>query len=486
MDIEDIILNLKIISDEVAKLKEEKEDDVSFFNEVGKNAKLAGTYPFSRHILTTKDEVVRQNYIAALLALAEKNEDVDARQQQLLYIYRIIASYDDKICIREYLTKSKKTDSDFWDCLIELFDDETKLCFSVDSLALIMFDYGKAEYEMLSGVLQAFKYSREKVKTLCSIAKIIVEQKVDDFLNMLNSPNSINASYWAGYYSASGYDYIATDFEDVLALSGNVLISNASIKIYDDILDLDKIKAESFEFHDCKFKFIRGMKSSKKVIFKKCTFENGTLPEDQAKNGLSDSFAKKDETASEPFIAGENMEFTECNFKIVTTGVPILELKDSNIISCRFDECDGKKMPEIYLFNFENSLISDTVFYKCSSCTDKENRKCTTGGIIHMRKSTLENCTLEHCRIRGESNFGRGAEYKMYIVRAYNSGITDSYFSFCMCDSCYDLKKNETSYIVGLTDSGDINNTFTECVSEHYNYGDRSGSKHDVGNIEED
>ena len=168
MDISQIISTLQTLSDEVAKL-EQKPIQATPYDEVKELVKIANTYPFSNHILTEKSESIRMNYIATLLALIEDTADETVRTQQLLYIYRIIASYDPNINIRDYIIKSLKTDNDFWDDLIELFDYETSFIFAVDMLALGMLDTSDSNknlYESLSSILQAFKFDKKTIKKI--------------------------------------------------------------------------------------------------------------------------------------------------------------------------------------------------------------------------------------------------------------------------------------------------------------------------------
>lgn len=478
MDISQIISTLQTLSDEVAKL-EQKPIQATPYDEVKELVKIANTYPFSNHILTEKSESIRMNYIATLLALIEDTADETVRTQQLLYIYRIIASYDPNINIRDYIIKSLKTDNDFWDDLIELFDYETSFIFAVDMLALGMLDTSDSNknlYESLSSILQAFKFDKKTIKKIALVSKSIIEQNFSALIEKTSKDDNINHGSLLGYYSSIDYQNITSDFFGAAKLNGKLLIANAKIKNHTTIIELDKFAADEICFYNCEFDFIRGIKSnSKKVKFEKCSFD---------KNDFDKNRAKKEEQ-SYPFIQGGKMQFENCTFTNCNSNYAILDLKDSKIIDCEFENCNGSGLIRQYFFLLTSCDVALCTFKNCNADTDSPSRSNTIGGFIFIKNGKMNKCTFNRCYANGHSGYGKYSHYHMQIVRAINTNINNCEFISCGCYGVDGWQKCAENYILALTNSPEKNNKFDkDCSAYHYNYDERRSS-YNIGIIEE-
>ena len=135
MDINQIVALLNQVTDAVHSLKIASTQTVS--EDVDERTiLLAKQYPIKGHYLVGKTDIVKKYYVGFLLAFCNSISDESLEQSKMYHICRIIASYDCNVNLKEYIAHSLKVDTNTIHNLIEVFDFEAVICFSVDLLIL--------------------------------------------------------------------------------------------------------------------------------------------------------------------------------------------------------------------------------------------------------------------------------------------------------------------------------------------------------------
>lgn len=199
MEIEQIANTLKELTKEIEKLKDQPEKvEKTTVEQEQKIKSIAKAYPIKGHILTKSQEIVRNDYIAALLSVFAEDGDEKLRTQRKILIYRIIASFDKELDASEYTAKSMKIDAKFWDRFMEEMSFEEKNCFLVDAILLGMYDVSskREKYKIVSEVLQISGLIQEDIKNAAEIAYAIMRQDFHTFLNLVNKNLGFSAFLW--------------------------------------------------------------------------------------------------------------------------------------------------------------------------------------------------------------------------------------------------------------------------------------------------
>ena len=484
MTIEQIVVLLKQLTEEVQKLKKTP-DTKTEYQEYSKIIALAQRYPFKGHVLVNKSDVVKKYYITTLLSISNSENNNNLSKEQQLYICRIIASYDSQINIKEYITQSLKVDIEYFNNLAEVFDFETTVCFAVDLMVLSLFQkegFKEKTCEQISDILQLLKINKETILKTACIAKSIATQDFTQLMQLIEATDKINYSSFLAYYPEITYKNIVKNIADIKDIPGNILIANAKIFNYQDLIDLNEYKADKISFFNCCFNNIRGFKGNKQVIFDGCNFENNIFNEN-TNTGIFGLFGGVKGEDNYTFIKGDEIIFKDTIFTNIRVSKNILDLTNSNIENCKFINCQGLDVPCSYLIQMNTGEIKNSVFENCSIKTNREDRNITTGGIVLITNGIFKNNNLTKCSSKGESGYGSYAKFKMQIVKAINAKVENCCFNegYCSSDDSYD--KGVTSYILGLKNSTEYNNEFKDCSSYHYDYGEIRSS-HNVGIFE--
>ena len=351
MDINQIVEMLKQVSDAVSKLKIESENENNLIDEGKKLAKIAGKFPISKHILDSKDELIRYGYIASLISLfADKGNDI-VKRQRMLYIYRIIAAYDKDVEITEYITRSLKVDSEFWDRFLGVLDSETAFCFAVDVLILGMLDTNSSKrnkYDEISDILQVLGLDKTRINKAARVSRAVMEQDFDQMISQIDSSDNINYSNFLGYYENMVFTNIANNIDDGSIYAGKVLIANAKVSNREEIINLDEWAADEICFNGCMFEHIRGIKADNKTIsFERCTFDGNIIHTTTRTGILGGIYTEFEEDYV--FITGSNLKFIKSRFVNCNVSKRLLGLSNSEITECEFTDCQGQKMPCTYV-----------------------------------------------------------------------------------------------------------------------------------------
>ena len=487
MNIDEIASILKQVSDEVAKMKSESDKPAADINQEDKLLRLAKEYPITSHVLRDCAENVRYDYIAVLMSLFDIHGNEQLRLQRMLLIYRIIASFDNKINISDYVVRSMKVDIKYWDSFLTTLDSRTAFSFAVDVLLLGMYDVSstkRKKYEEISDILQFLKLERALINKAAKIAKAIMEQDFDCLLQQIEPSDDMNYSCFLGYFTSIPYNGIANNLESAGKMKGNVLVANAVVSHCKEFINLDNYAANDICFRGCTFEFIRGIRSkNKRVTFEDCSFNGNAFEVTERSGGFG--FFRSSYTECEKdyvFIQGNNFKFIKSKFADCKASKSLLNVSDSELTECKFVNCSGQNMNRSYLFDLKATRVYNSKFSNCRIETKTEG--APIGGIAVITNGSVHNCDFNNCTSYGDSSYGSYGHYYMRIICAENSKISKCSFKQCCCRTDDSSNRTVENYIIGLKNSKEENNEFINCESYHYHYSDR-GSSHNVGNVKD-
>ena len=279
MDIDEIVRTLRQLITEVEKLKNNNSSKDDILIE-GKIAKVVKEYPIKGHILCNLGEKERIDYISMLLFLSDTDFE-ELRLKRRMMIYRIIASFDEKIDISEYITKSLKINKKMIEEFIDLLGCSVKCCFIVDLMILILMDKvnsSKDELNMIADVIELMGLKKNIVSQVTSISKSIIIQDFSLFCRQCIDGSEIEYDRFLGYFEGVDYTGIATNYFEAVDLPGRILVLNTKLNNINDYINIDEFEADNVEFKLCNFINIRGIRSnSKKLIFDSCYFQGNVL-----------------------------------------------------------------------------------------------------------------------------------------------------------------------------------------------------------------
>lgn len=488
MKVDEIVKMLNIISEEVMSLKEKNQKECAEKEENSLKKyetmyRTARSYPIKTHLIKNYDERIQKMYLSSLIYLFQDNTNENLFWKRRLLIYRILASVDNKLEIDEYVAQSMKIDSRYLDEFIEDTDRKVKNSFVVDMLLLLSLDNEnskRSDFETVTDVIQYFQISKEELRHLSDIAKSILQQEFDSFIELIKKDDDINYTLFLGYFDKNKFSSVVTDIKELDSATGNVLVANATVQNQEEYIDLSSSVADTICFTKCTFSYIRGIISTAQIpiTFDKCLFAGNYI------NTVSRWFSGERYEEEYTFISGGNYRFINTKFINCKVSKHLLNVTNSVIRDCEIKNCEGLNLPCEYLFHLTDTVVERTKFIECKMETDDDNRSLTEGGILMVERGKLSDCIFEKCSAYGNSNYGSYASYKMQIVFACNTTVMNCNFNDCSCSSYDSHEKKVKSYIVGLKNAISENNEFHECAAAHYDYGERLSLENNIGNIE--
>ncbi|MGP1405910.1 right-handed parallel beta-helix repeat-containing protein [Filifactor alocis] len=482
MKVDEIVKMLNIISEEVMSLKEknQKEDAQKEEDSLKKHEtmyRMARSYPIKTHLIKSYDERIQKMYLSSLIYLFQDNTNENLFWKRRLLIYRILASVDNKLEIDEYVAQSMKMDSRYLDEFIEDTDRKVKNSFVVDMLLLLSLDNEnskRSDFETVTDMIQYFQISKEELRHLSAIAKSILQQEFDSFIELIKKDDDINYTLFLGYFDKNKFSSVVTDIKELDSATGNVLVANATVQNQEEYIDLSSSDADAICFTKCTFSYIRGIISTAQIpiTFDKCLFEGSYI------NTVSGRYEEE-----YTFISGENYRFINTEFINCKVSKHLLNVTNSVIRDCEIKNCEGLNLPCEYLFHLTDTVVERTKFIECKMQTNYDDRKLTEGGILMIEGGKLSDCIFEECSADGNSGYGSYAHYEMQIVLACNTTVTNCNFNDCSCFSYDSYDKTVKSYIMGLKNAVSENNEFHECRAAHYLHSNFLSLENNIGNI---
>ncbi len=479
---------------EASRQSAQDNDNSDVYNET---AGIARLNPFKGHILCDKTEMIQNSYIAALIAIFSDETDSSVRTQQLLITGRIIASFKPDYNLRDYVTASLKINDRFWENFTEFMDKNLAFSFAVDALVIGKIHSEKVSrnvFVKIADILQMLNLSKNEIQHAALIAQSILKQDFKEFIKSVKPVNDINYSCFLGYFPDADFPYISGDILACKDVKGKILIANAILENSEEVLDIDKFAADEIKFFNCSFYNTRGIVSlNKKTEFEECVFERNLINEQSFEKDL-----KKDSLGflwnaityrgsslekGYVFLNIKNSNFIKSRISDCQVRKPLIDAEQVNFTDCVFENCKGIDFPHTYLLNLKLGDITRCKFENCQIETYKTDLPITTGGIVCVERGSVKESSFINCLSYGDSGYGSYAEYEMQILWVINSKVNNCSFTSCKCTSYYSTRRTVTSYILGMTNSNEKNNEFTECESYHYEYSDSRGSQHNIGNI---
>lgn len=470
MEIEQIANTLKELTKEIEKLKNQPEKvEETTVEQEQKIKNIAKAYPIKGHILTKSQEIVRNDYIAALLSVFAEDGDEKLRTQRKILIYRIIASFDKELNASEYTAKSMKIDAKFWDRFMEEMSFEEKNCFLVDVILLGMYDVSskREKYKVVSGVLQISGLRQEFIKNVAEIAYAVMKQDFQAFVQLINK--NLDYNVFLGYFPKDRFRKIVDNFGKLKSESGKIVAANMIIS-ESEIMNLDEYKAESIVFASCKFQSIRGIRSyHKKVVFENCVFEGNTI---KRTNEYLEVYEK-----NYTLIIGENLNFYKTKFNNCKVTKNLLNISKSKLEECEILNCMGADLPCSNLLELVETDVEKCRFKNCDIKLVKQNNnddeRMIFGNLISIQSGNVKFSNFNDCKLEGAtySRGFRGMEYRISIIKAMKSKVNNNHFEKCRCctySENYVVKLQ--SYMIELHNSSEEINSFINCEVHNYEF----------------
>ncbi|MEG2653588.1 MAG: hypothetical protein RSA17_08415, partial [Ruthenibacterium sp.] len=476
MNIDKIAENLTAALTALSELKKEgaPQDSNENYREL---EVLARNHPFQNHILCNAGEQVQNLYITALLAiLSDENEDA-VRNQQLLVLGRIIASYNKQIDFAHYTTRCVKISAGFWSDFTDFMVDDLKFCFAVDALLVFHLSHSASETTLnaIADVMQFLGLTAEEIQKAAAIARTIMAQDFFALLDLVECADGVNYTPFLGYFPGQDWNFIVTSLSSAKGLAGKIIIAGACEENTSKPIHLDECAGSRLFFYRCTFKRTCGMVSATVPSeFVRCTFQDNLIPE--AAPGQGSGKTVSDFT----FLELTNSRIASSQFIHCRATKHLICLTNGTISDCDFVNCRGVDLPCSYLLEINLSVVTGCSFTNCRMDTDSPDRNSTTGGLVALNQSEMLNSTFHECTAYGDSSFGSYARFSMYIIMANESNVAECQFEKCYCQSKDANRKTSSSYILGLSKATEHDNAFKECQSYHYSYGSICGT-HDVG-----
>lgn len=374
MHIDKIILQLNEISSELAKIREnenKKEIDFNF-----KYIKAIGNkYSIRNHILIEQDEYTRDLYITALMLLVLEDENKDTRLENILFLSRIVSSFNKEYDLEDCIIKSQKIKSDFWDNFYSNITNDLANCFILDALVISQISHNSIDIDKISNIIQLFDIDNEKLECLSNVAISILQQNEKGFIKSICDGYKPYHNYLIGYFRNLKYNAISNDINSIKQIEGNILIINAEIRDFKDTLDLDTFSANEMEFYNCNFQKMHSIKSNHKAIkFNRCCFKDCDI------KTYSLFFIERLNISNSEII---NCESTDA----------LIESNECLINNCKFNKCTawGKFIKSKY------GSISNTRFKECKYKSWLDLRYCCNSDIniwISIEDGQISNCKV--------------------------------------------------------------------------------------------
>lgn len=478
INLDEIILKSQDVYNQLNTLKNQmhKEVDVNE-NEMQAIQLIASKHPIEKHILSLQDDYIKRMYITALISIVNNEESQKAKREQFIFVGRILAGFDSSVDIVNYINNTHRINMQFMDEFAKNIIGELAICFTVDALLICsMSSIGGKSMELALEYISLNTFDKGALMNLCGLVTGILEQKDEKILDTKN----INLNHFVGYMINKPNGYIIRSLQDISLKKEKFFILNAEITNLTNEIDIDAYNAKSITFYKCYFSSIRGIKSNNtKVNFYNCKFENIEVPVTE-KRGILGNFQQVEKAFT--LINIRSCDIINTVFENCSISEHLLKIERGMLKNCQFIDCTGKEITKKFLIHIKRGKIEESCFERCIVDTDRKNIQTTTGGIVLLESGIIDSCQFISNKVKGNSGYGRFANYHMYIVKLVNSHIKDSSFNKCYCTSEDTYDRTVKSYILGLRGSTDKNVEFIECQSYHWRYSDR-GSSYNKGEI---
>lgn len=316
------------------------------------------SYPITEHPLEQADDYSKGIYITMLCTIMYN--DSEPREEQRLFIERLMNGIGISGNINDYIKKALEIDDKFAEEFVRQFkDNDLKYNFIVDALVLIssVGSLEKRDMEFVSEICDILAISKDDVRFYSNMALGIVEQDSEKFIEASDnnltlekverfkyyykeffSDILINNSEILHYYSSKKKEL---DFKLLSKDSEIVNFNEKNIVLENYIINLDNVE---FKFKDCD-----------EVKFRNCDFN------------------------------GQAIEFEYCNNIIIE--------------NCKFDKF---KKGTINLFNCNSISIEKSYFKGCSKYVGDSTGE---GGVIYskkLKKADIIDSNFYDCSLKGD------------------------------------------------------------------------------------
>lgn len=469
-NIDDILLNLKQLYEDVSELKK-LSDPKDIVVDIKTIENIAEKMPINGHVLGKADEYTQKIYLRLLCSILQFDNDNETKESQMLFILRIVAGVNNKnIVVEDILASSMCMEYDEIDEIINAISKEFAEMFIVDSLicANITGKTTKKIFEYLSSIFSLFNMKEEFVKELVNLSSAILE--LNDEKILLTNP-IININKFTIYMKRPIIGHIVYNLEELITINDkDVVILNSKLTNLSEEINLDKFHIETISFINCTFDNIHSIVSdTKQVKFINCEFNNNIIPFENTNTNSFNWFNSN--TKSIPnftFISLKYGEIMKCKFSECIVSSNLINIENGSICNSVFNNCKSELCPShIGMITLSNGKIVDCEFSKCSIRTDKTRRSNTTmTSIIRVAKGNMSNCIFKECSCYTQSDYGRYANHKPLLLYLVNSNISNCNFINCESKSAYDYDGSYYCCIIGLNNSIENNNSFTDCIAD--------------------
>lgn len=497
MKLEEIIDTLKQLTEEVEKIREVPSKERGDGEKEKKWQRIAKSHTFSTHILRECEENVRKDYMAILFSIFGKEEKEEVRKKRLLFLYRILFSFDEKADVLDYVTRSMKVDEEALDRFLSIINKEVSFYFAVDLLMLGMMvgSEDRMGFREIADILEIIKLDGTEIKKAVKVARAIVEQ---DFYKLLLCGEK-RGIY--GYDRNFGYLSEKNDMKNsdkqkrIIRTDNEVLFINQENADLKEFIDFDEYKEEEIVFYKCEFRNIRGIRNFKKrVTFMECCFKDIVYDhffyvESYMNTVLRDGVSK----VLYSFIQGQNYMIIKTKFQKCKSA-SLIDVSDSRIEGCKFEDCEGyfrleymdSKNGDIfysYFLKLEKTIIEKCEFSKCFSASHTPYPINLTNefmGLVFINDGEMKNCKFINCDVACIAY--SHLNYYFDVIFAKKSVIEKNSFDEISIKYSHELGYLKSSSILRLDVSEEIDNKFGYSLCKDVDKGELFEQK--VKNIE--
>ncbi len=275
--------------------------------------------------------------------------DSEPREEQILFIERLMNGIGISGTINDYIKKALEIDDKYAEEFIEQFkDNELKYNFVVDALVLIssLGSLEKKDVEFISEICEVIAISKEEIQFYSNMALGLVEQNSEKFIDPSDENLTLEKVERFKYYYKDFFKRVLIDnsrilycysskkteldFEKLYKEESVINFHHDEVIFLNQIINLENISLRfnnknKITFINCEFTGGNGsiyIKSCKDFITKKCVFKEfnnrSIFNIEFIQNALFHDCDFKDCTSRNDKILGENINsiiIKECNFK---------------------------------------------------------------------------------------------------------------------------------------------------------------------------
>ena len=408
----------------------------------------------------------------------------DATQAQWRHLYRTAAGAGYEADVRDLLPDAYSlTDAKLIEAVDSIKRDELTNAFILDCILLALLHEGDAA-ALLAYIADLFALlgaEKEVVSETMQVAKTIVAQDREAYLAAMADMSYLDAQESCCYLFHSDIISVMNDLVQPEDITSKHLIV-VGVKETNNLLDLDKWKAEKITFRDCIFENSALSSWEKEVHFIGCTFcENEpNIGETAITMGKIIFFTKCTfkNLSTKHGLRLYNAEITHCTFSncsvrssnlinlsagTITDSKFIHCYNDDNyylfcisgasITCCNFSDCFVQATSLLYIFR---STVTDSEFIRCHR--DQGNGSFSQNPLVFIRsEASIMQCTFSQCKTISS----RPGEDSIIIYAENNSTIEHCHF-----EQCKTAAWGSSRFIIYLKQSTQTNNIFQECSCE--------------------